>query len=88
MKQQENTTAFLSKEVMLKNLKKNYQNHRMSYKQYMVESHYIEKHYDEMKEQHDNEENNTPTVSTDKPDTIYYLSADSSNTVIKKEDEK
>lgn len=87
MKQQENTTAFLSKEVMLKNLKKNYQNHRMSYKQYMVEYHYIEKHYDEMKEKHDNEENNTPTVSIDKPDTT-NLSADSSNTVIKKENEK
>ena len=87
MKQQENTTAFLSKEVMLKNLKKNYQNHRMSYKQYMVESHYIEKHYDEMKEKHDNEENNTPIVSIDKPDTT-NLSADSFNTVVKKEDEK
>ena len=38
---------FATKEEILKNLKKQYKQHRITYKQYMVELHRTEKHYDE-----------------------------------------
>ena len=69
---EENTNTFMSKAQMLKNLKKNFQNHRMTYKQYMLESHYIEKHYDEMKEEFEkqNSPENNETVNETAPETL------------------
>ena len=51
---------FATKEEVLKNLKDMYKKKRLTYKQYMVEVHRTEKHYDEWKAQFDaaNGENN------------------------------
>ena len=52
----------MSKEEMLKNVKENYKKHRITYKQFMVDTKRIEKHYDEWEKEFNEEINkNNPT---------------------------
>lgn len=62
--EEQNQQRFATKEEILKNLKKMYNSHRMTYKEYMLQVKKTEKYYDEWKADYDRQFGGDTTSET------------------------
>ena len=60
----DNGERFATKEEILKNLKKQYNNHRISYKEYMLQVKKTEKYYDQWLNEYENHKNGVSEYDT------------------------